>query len=48
LRRLNALEQRHSEPAVEIDTRDVRRSLDLIASRRREVPGWRPCRVPLL
>jgi hypothetical protein len=46
LNRLAALEARHAPPpAVEIDTRDVRRSLDLICERRRAQAGYRPCGV---
>jgi hypothetical protein len=45
LRRLDALEARLAAPAVEFDGEGVRRSLDLIAERRREAPGYRPCGV---
>jgi hypothetical protein len=45
LARLDKLEARLAAPAVEIDTRDVRRSLDLIAERRRAQTGYRPCGV---
>jgi hypothetical protein len=46
LARLDKLEARLAPaPTVEIDMRDVRRTIDLIASRRREHPGWRPCGV---
>jgi hypothetical protein len=48
LRRLAAVEARLNiaEP-VEFDVAGVRRSLDLIAGRRREAPGWKPCGVSL-
>jgi hypothetical protein len=43
LRRLDALEAKLAAPAVEIDTRDVCRQLDLIAERRRARSGYRSC-----
>jgi hypothetical protein len=46
LARLDKLEARLAPaPVVEFDTRDVRRSLDLISERRRAMPGWKPCGV---
>jgi hypothetical protein len=46
LARLDKLEARLAPPpVVEFDLRDVRRTLDLIALRRREAPGYRPCGV---
>jgi esterase/lipase superfamily enzyme len=48
LARLDKLEARLAPaPVVEIDTRDVRRQLDLIAERRRAMPGWKPSDVGL-
>jgi len=45
LARLDRLEARLAAPAVEFDTAGVRRTLDLIAERRRAMPGYRPCGI---
>jgi hypothetical protein len=45
LARLDRLEARLAAPMAVIDNTDVRRQLDIIATRRREQPGWRPCGV---
>jgi nucleoside-diphosphate-sugar epimerase len=48
LARLARLEKAlHLEEPVEIDTRDVRRTLDLICERRRAQAGWKPSDVGL-
>jgi hypothetical protein len=47
LARLDRLEAKLAAPAVEFDVAGVRRTLDLIAERRREAAGWKPCGVSL-
>jgi hypothetical protein len=47
LARLDRLEAKLAAPAVEFDLAGVRRTLDLIAERRRAMPGYRPCGVSL-
>jgi hypothetical protein len=45
LRRLAALESRQAPSADDGSIESVRRQLDLIAGRRRDQAGWKPCGV---
>jgi hypothetical protein len=47
MNRLAALESRRAPPVDDGALERVMAQLDLIAGRRREQPGWKPCGVPV-